>query len=311
MGDPAEKISKSTSGPLSEQIGGFLQYLEVEGGLSPHTLSAYRDDLGQLNLFLQREQIGSLSKITPEEILEFCLDQKQKGHSPSTIARRLSAIRSFFKYLSAEGTHEIDLTLIDTPKRWKRLPDTLSLQEVLNLLSTVRQESGQPLAVRDRAILESLYASGMRVSEACDLKREHTDLSLGIARCRGKGNKERIVPLGRPAVESIRLYLDRERPKLAKGKDSPNLFLSRSGRRLSRDAVWRLLKKWSLRAGLSRAVHPHMLRHSFATHLLSGGADLRSVQEMLGHANIVTTQIYTHVDGDRLKREYKKFHPRG
>ena len=215
----------------------------------------------------------------------------------------------FYRFLVRERILKSDPTsLIDSPKLWKKIPQTLSLNEVDALLSQpdLRDRQG----IRDRAILETLYATGMRVSEAVNLKKDAVNLDVGFLRCIGKGNKERVIPLGKKAITSLKRYLEVSRPSLAKKKECEHLFLNRSGNKISRQSLWKIIKKYALLARIKKPIKPHILRHSFATHLLERGADLRSVQEMLGHSNISTTQIYTHVNKDRLKSIHKMFHPR-
>jgi integrase/recombinase XerD len=235
--------------------------------------------------------------------------QKDKGLAANSIARRLAAIKVFYRFLVRERILNSDPTsLIDSPKLWKKVPDTLSLNEVDALLSEPNLRNKQ--GIRDKAILETLYATGMRVSEAVNLKTDNLNLEVGFLRCIGKGNKERVIPLGKKAIISLKRYLGSSRTHFLKKKESEFLFLSRFGRKISRQSFWKLVKKYSKEARIKKPMRPHILRHSFATHLLERGADLRSVQEMLGHSNISTTQIYTHINKDRLKTIHKMFHPR-
>jgi integrase/recombinase XerD len=256
------------------------------------------------------------------------LYQKDRGLSVNSVARRLAAIKMFYRFLVRERILKIDPTsLIDSPKLWKKIPETLSLNEVDSLISqpNIRERQG----IRDKAILEALYATGMRVSEAVNLKVDNVNLDIGFLRCIGKGSKERVIPLGRKAIGSLRRYLLQSRPQLlgavensktinregrvSQGpnrKDSGFLFLNRFGKKISRQSLWKIIKRYAREARIKKTIMPHILRHSFATHLLERGADLRSVQEMLGHANISTTQIYTHINKERLKSIHKMFHPR-
>ncbi|MDD5108056.1 MAG: site-specific tyrosine recombinase XerD [Candidatus Omnitrophica bacterium] len=294
---------------MKELIDSFLGYLSVERALAKNTIIAYRQDLNIYLDFIIKRKIEALSKVAKNDIVEFMLSQKDGGVSPTSISRRLAAIRMFHRFLSRERVLKSDpTTLIDSPKLWKRVPDTLSLNEVEALISqpNVRDHQG----VRDKAILETLYATGMRVSESCDLKTNNVNLDIGFLRCIGKGNKERIIPLGKKAIHSINRYLEFSRPYFLKQKTSDYLFISRSGSKLSRQSIWKLIKRYSKEAKIKKVIKVHTLRHSFATHLLERGADLRSVQEMLGHSNISTTQIYTHIDKERLKSIHKMFHPR-
>ena len=294
---------------MKELVETFLNYLSVERGLSFNTLVSYRGDLKEYEAFLSARSAGALSGVTRGDIVGFMSAQKARGISSNSIARRLAAIRMFYRFLVRERVLKDDPSgLVDTPKLWKKIPDTLSVGEVEALLA--QPDLRRARGIRDRAILETLYATGMRVSEAVDLKTGSVNMDVGFLRCIGKGNKERVVPLGGKAVESIRLYLEKSRRKMLGKKQSDYIFVSRLGRRLSRQSVWKMIKSYALKAGIKKEIKPHLLRHSFATHLLERGADLRSVQEMLGHSNISTTQIYTHINKDRLKSVHKMFHPR-
>ena len=294
---------------MKELIDLFLDYLLVERALAKNTIVAYRADLNLYLDFIDKRGITVLSKATKNDIIEFMLFQKGEGISPTSISRRLAAIRMFHRFLARERVLKSDpTTLIDSPKLWKKVPDTLSLNEVEALISQpdVRNQQG----ARDKAILETLYATGMRVSELSNLKTNNVNLDIGFLRCIGKGNKERIIPLGKKAIHGINRYLEFSRSHFLKQKTSEFLFISRSGTKLSRQSVWKLIKRYAQEAKIKKSIKVHTLRHSFATHLLERGADLRSVQEMLGHSNISTTQIYTHIDKERLKTIHKMFHPR-
>ncbi len=294
---------------MKEFIDSFLSYLSVERGLAKNTILSYQEDLNSYMGFLAKHSIGALSKTDRNDIVSFMLYQKDKGLAANSVARRLAAIKMFYRFLVRERILKNDPTsLIDSPKLWKKIPETLSLNEVEAILSQpdLRDRQG----IRDKAILETLYATGMRVSEAVNLKKDNVNLDIGFLRCIGKGNKERVIPLGKKAIVSIKRYLEVSRPYLAKKKECGYLFLNRSGNRISRQSLWKIIKKYALAARIKKPISPHILRHSFATHLLERGADLRSVQEMLGHSNISTTQIYTHVNKDRLKSIHRMFHPR-
>ena len=294
---------------MKELIDTFLSYLSVERGLSNNTIISYREDLNKYLDFIEKSNIDALSKISKNNITAFMLSQKDKGIAANSIARRLAAIRMFHRFLARERILKEDpSTLIDSPKLWKRVPDTLTLNEVEALIA--QPDARSPQGIRDRAILETLYATGMRVSEAVTLRKDNVNLDVGFLRCIGKGNKERVIPLGRKAIASINRYLEVSRPKLLKDKQSEFLFVSRFGQKISRQSFWKIIKKHAKAARIKKAMKPHTLRHSFATHLLERGADLRSVQEMLGHSNISTTQIYTHINKDRLKSIHRQFHPR-
>lgn len=294
---------------MKELIDAFLNYLSVERGLARNTIISYKKDLNSYVDFLTGLSITALSKTDKNNVVSFMMRQKENGLSPNSIARALAAIKVFYRFLVRERVLKDDPTsLIDSPKLWKKIPDALSLNEVEALLGqpNLRELSGS----RDRAILETLYACGLRVSEASGLKKDDVNLEIGFLRCIGKGNKERVIPLGSKAVTAIRRYLDAARPKLLKNKESEFLFLNRFGKKISRQAIWKLLKKYARAANIKKPIRPHILRHTFATHLLERGADLRSVQEMLGHSDISTTQVYTHINKDRLKTIHRTYHPR-
>jgi len=294
---------------VKELIDSFLDYLSVERGLAKNTIIAYREDLNIYLDFIIKRGMNALSKVSKNDIIEFMLFEKNKGVSPISISRRLAAIRMFHRFLARERVLKEDpTTLIDSPKLWKKVPDTLSLNEVEALIS--QPNPRLPQGSRDKAILETLYATGMRVSESTNLKVNNLNLDIGFLRCIGKGNKERVIPLGKKAINSINRYLEFSRPHFLKNKTSEFLFVNRSGVKISRQSIWKLIKQYAKEAKIKKPIKVHTLRHSFATHLLERGADLRSVQEMLGHSNISTTQIYTHIDKDRLKTIHKMFHPR-
>jgi len=289
---------------MHELIDVFLNYLSVERGLSRNTIVSYQGDLNYYIDFLKARAMDALSKTTKNDIINFMLYQKDKGLAANSIARRLAAIKAFYRFLVRERILKINpASLIDSPKLWKKIPETLSLNEVDALLGqpNIRDKQG----VRDKAILETFYATGMRVSEVVNLKLDNVNLDIGFLRCIGKGNKERVI-----AVASLKRYLEVSRPQLLKKKESEFLFLSRFGKKISRQSLWKLIKKYAKTARIKKPMRPHILRHSFATHLLERGADLRSVQEMLGHSDISTTQIYTHINKERLKTIHRMFHPR-
>ncbi|MCM8780636.1 MAG: site-specific tyrosine recombinase XerD [Candidatus Omnitrophica bacterium] len=294
---------------MQELVEFFLNYLSVERGLAQNTVTSYQRDLNFYIDFLKSQSIGEIASTTKKDITNFMLFQKDRGLSTNSIARRLAAIKGFYKFLVKERILRFDpSSLVDAPKLWKKIPSTLSINEVDALLN--QPNLRQPQGIRDKAILEVLYATGMRVSESVNLKLDNVNLEVGFVRCIGKGNKERIVPLGRKAIYYIKRYIEVGRKKLLRNKESDFLFLNRFGNRLSRQSLWKIIKKYAQEAGIKKPIKPHILRHSFATHLLERGADLRAVQEMLGHANISTTQIYTHINKDRLKTIHKMFHPR-
>jgi integrase/recombinase XerD len=287
----------------------FLDYLSVERGLSKNTILAYRSDLKDYTGFLEAVAKKNVSASSREDIRDFMLHQKDKGLSVNSISRALAALRMFYRFLAREKLIKSDVSsYIDSPKLWKKIPDVLSLDEVERLIEA--PDLNTPQGTRDRAILEVMYATGMRVSEVAGLRVTDLNADVGFVRCLGKGKKERIVPLGTKAVAAVARYLEKIRPRLAKA-GVQELFLNRSGRRISRVSLWKLIKGYARKARIKKPIRPHILRHSFATHLLERGADLRSVQEMLGHANISTTQIYTHINKDRLRSIHKMYHPRG
>jgi integrase/recombinase XerD len=290
-------------------VEAFLDYLTVECGLSVNTLQAYQRDLQRFADFLEVSDAEGWGKVLPEQVVEFMVAEKARGNATISISRALVAIRMFFRFASSEGIVGRDITEhLESPRLWQNLPEVLDRRAVDRLLATPAATLDRwPL--RDKAILEMLYATGARASEVADLTMQSVNREVGYVLCIGKGRKERIVPVGRRALEALEAYLAGERPALDRRQD-PHLFLTHSGRRMGRETLWRLVKKYVVRAGVSAGVSPHTLRHSFATHLLEGGADLRVVQEMLGHVDIGTTQIYTHVDQNRLKAIHKRYHPR-
>lgn len=293
---------------MRDDIEAYLSFLELERGLSPTTRFSYRQDLQQFTAFLAQRRIGAFSRVQQVHVREF-LQSLRPAHSSATLARKLAAVKGLFRFL--EGQRRIDRSptaFIETPRLWRRLPQTLNVSEVERLLDSVSDEW---LGRRDLAMLELLYGAGLRVSELVSLDLSNCNFNAGFVRCIGKGNKERIVPLGRRAASAIQRYLDTERTRLIRRRpETQTLFVNRAGGRLTRQRVWQLLRRYA-RAGLiEKSIGPHTLRHSFATHLLERGADLRTVQELLGHANISTTQRYTHVDRARLKAVHGRYHPR-
>jgi integrase/recombinase XerD len=283
-------------------------YLASERGLADNSLHAYRRDLEDLEDFLSKRQ-RTLKTAAADDFRSYLQNQTRKGQSTRTVARRLAAIRSFLKYQIGQGKDVTPiLQQLERPKPERALPKVLSRAQVNQLIAAPDPKS--MLFARDVAILELLYASGLRASEICDLKLRDVNFQVGCVRVLGKGMKERIVPLGRAATEAIQRYLSDSRPQLDRTK-SDRTFLSRTGRPMERIGLWMLVEKYGRKSGLLKNISPHVLRHCFATHLLGGGADLRVVQELLGHSDIATTQIYTHVDSSRLKSVHSKFHPRG
>ena len=295
---------------MQEFLEEFINYMAVERGLAQNTLLAYRRDLTKYISFLKDKGLDKINRVIRDHVTQFMFDQKQKGLSANSICRSLAAIKMFHRFLVRERLAVEDPTnLLDTPKLWKRVPEYLSIAEIEAMINATKGKGWQD--IRDNAILELFYASGMRVSEVVNLRIENVNLDIGYVRCVGKGSKERIIPIGKRAREAVKKYIESVRPKLAKETIPPFLFLSRLGKKISRQSLWKMMKRYALKANIKKEIKPHTLRHSFATHLLEHGADLRSVQEMLGHSDISTTQIYTHVDRERLKNIHKQFHPRG
>lgn len=295
---------------MQELVDSFLSYLSVERSLSKNTIVSYRRDLEKYIRYLKDSNINSLSQTARKNISDFMFGLKDAGLSAVSIARNLAAIKVLYRFLVRERILTTDpSSLLDSPKLWKKIPDVLSGPEVEALLEAPDLKTARGL--RDKAILELMYATGLRVSEAVNLKIQDVHFDAGFLRCIGKGSKERIVPLGKESIQAVKKYLEEARPKLARpGREDAFLFLSRLGKKISRQSFWKLVKHYAKRARIKKDIRPHTLRHSFATHLLERGADLRSVQEMLGHADISTTQIYTHIDKNRLKMIHKNFHPR-
>jgi integrase/recombinase XerD len=304
--------SLSHARPFEHLVLDFLAYLEFERGLSRNTLEAYRSDLLQFGRFLERRDADATAA-TAADIGDF-LGELAEGNgrppaSPATIHRKTACLRSFYRHLRREGLRESDPTAsITGPRRGRRLPKVLNRDEVAKLLS---QPTGTaPTALRDRALLELMYACGLRASEAIGVEVADVDMDDGVLRARGKGSKERVVPVGRAALEAVRIYLERGRPALVHGGIVAQLFVNFRGEPLTRQGLYKIVRRHAATAGLAERMSPHTLRHTFATHLLAGGCDLRSVQEMLGHADVATTQLYTHLSSARLKDVYFKAHPR-
>ncbi len=295
---------------LRFQVERFGDYLTLELGTSPLTLEAYRRDIERLVEYAKIKGAISPVDLTSRLLREFVYHLKDMGLAPSSIRRSISAVRTYFKFLMADGVVARDPSeRLETPKRWRTLPDVLTVDEIERLLAAPQLE--QPLAFRDRAMLELAYGAGLRVSEWISLGVKDVLFEDMLVRVFGKGSKERLVPIGRKAIGAVATYIRELRPKLEKGGGKGVLFLNARGEPLSRMGAWKILRGHVESAGITKAVSPHTLRHSFATHLLEGGADLRAVQEMLGHVDISTTQIYTHVDREYLRQVHKQFHPRG
>ncbi|MBS4173344.1 site-specific tyrosine recombinase XerD [Bacillus sp. FJAT-49736] len=296
---------------MEDRLKDFIHFMVVEKGLSKNTIMSYERDLKNYLLYIQKvEQITSLNDVTRVHIVHFLHHLKQQGKSSKTLARHVASIRSFHQFLLREKAADHDPSVhIESPQIEKTLPKVLNLSEVEALLES--PDEATPLGIRDRAMLELLYATGIRVSELIQLNLDDLHLTMGFIRCIGKGNKERIIPVGKTASNVMEKYINEGRPKLkAKQISTEALFLNHHGNRLTRQGFWKILKGLAKKANIEKELTPHTLRHSFATHLLENGADLRAVQEMLGHADISTTQIYTHVTKIRLKDVYSKHHPR-
>ena len=290
----------------------FLAYLEFERGLSRNTLEAYRSDLLQYGRFLDERGADAVSA-KPSDLSDFLADlaaeNGRPAASPATIHRKAACLRSFYRHLRREGILDSDPTAtISGPRRGRKLPKVLNRGEVATLLQ--QPHGTAPTALRDKALLELMYACGLRASEAIGIEVTDVDLEVGMLRARGKGSKERVVPIGRAAVQAVRIYLERGRPALVHGGIVAHLFVNFRGEPLTRQGLYKIVRRHATTAGLADRMSPHTLRHTFATHLLAGGCDLRSVQEMLGHADVATTQLYTHLSSDRLKDVYFKAHPR-
>jgi integrase/recombinase XerD len=285
----------------------FLDFLSVEKGLSVNTVLSYSRDVQKLFRFFRKEKIDWL-KAGEEDLIRFIHHQSRAGLSPRSMARIISSLKSFYRFLVLDGILKKNPAVnLSSPKTWLALPKFLTVKEVESLLSQTEEENVR--GIRDKAMLELLYATGLRASELVSLKIKDLNMEDGFLLCLGKGGKERLVPIGESAVKAVRKYLDEARPKLLK-QSSEFLFVTQRGGAFTRQGFWKLLKVYARKAGLDLKISPHIMRHSFATHLLERGADLRSVQLMLGHSQITTTQVYTHVSRKRLRRVYDKFHPR-
>jgi integrase/recombinase XerD len=294
---------------MNGMLDQFLDYLALEKGLTANTSEAYRLDLEDFIAWLRRRSVTSLNGVTRRHLTDYLLDLREKDRASATISRRLVAIRVFFRFLQQEGLLDLNITeAMDSPTLWKALPESLSVAEVDRLLNA--PDLSKPLGVRDKAMLELLYSSGLRVSELVNLELDDLRVEDGYIKCLGKGRKERIVPWGASARAHVGRYLDEVRPLWNRDPHQRKIFITRRDVPVSRKTVWFLIKKYALKAGSGRKISPHTLRHSFASHLLANQAPLRVIQEMLGHADIATTQIYTHVDHARLHAIHKKFHPR-
>ncbi len=310
--------TKLTEQSLGKVVKAFLDYLNIEAGLSENTILGYGRDLRDFADFCLTKGVKKPEAIDTEILFGYAKSLARQNKAEASINRSVVAIKMFMRFCKLMGHIDDDLTVfLESPKLWQKLPIVCNKEQVAKLLNSPDEK--EPYYLRDRALLEILYATGTRASEAAGLKIGDVNLKIGYVRCLGKGKKERVIPLNKAAITTIKEYIEQLRGKLVKPsspvrdglRHSDFLFLSRTGRALSRIEIWRIVKKYARLSGLSRQMTTHTLRHCFATHLLSGGADLRSVQEMLGHVDIATTQIYTHVDQERLRSIHKKYHPRG
>ncbi|MBI2440617.1 MAG: site-specific tyrosine recombinase XerD [Lentisphaerae bacterium] len=294
---------------MNALIDQFIDYLALERRLSPNTQAAYRADLVKFIRFLERRKLTTVNAVSRQHILDFLMEAKEHRLSLNSISRLFVAIKVFFRYLHQEGLLSRNITdVMESPRLWKVLPETLSLKEVERLLEAPAGD--KPQALRDRALLEIAYATGLRVSELCGLTLGDVHFDAGYLRCVGKGQKERVVPFSEKSGRVLKRYLAEARPRLSNDPRTSFVFLTRAGKAFNRKSIWKLFKQYAHKAGIIKPISPHTLRHSFASHLLHNGAPLRIIQEMLGHADIATTQIYTHVDSSRLKAIHEKFHPR-
>ncbi|MBI1853080.1 MAG: site-specific tyrosine recombinase XerD [Planctomycetes bacterium] len=293
-----------------ELLEQFVAYLSLEKGSSRNTVAAYRRDLGRFLAELDRRGLDPITLRGTDMVLDFLRSEKQRGQSVRSVARALAATRTFFRWLTLEGLIERDPTFtLEAPRVSRNLPTVLEPAEIERLIDSANPRT--PEGLRDRALLEILYGCGLRASEAAGLRLDSIHTAYRYLRCIGKGDRERVVPMSDASIVALESYLDRSRPALLRDRtDGGALFLNRIGRPLGRGGVWRAVKAAARRIGLPKRSYPHLLRHSFATHLLAGGADIRSVQELLGHASVATTQMYTHLDRDRLRAVHRKFHPR-
>jgi len=290
------------------ELEDFIHYIQIERGLADNTLKAYRRDLTKYLTYLKKEAIYEWEDVNHSVLTQFLYQLNDNGSSSATIARTLSTLRKFHQFLMMEGVMSTDPTVhLESPQKTRTLPKILSTAEVNQLLDI---DTDDPFSIRNKAMFEMMYATGLRVSELIHLSINDLHLTMGFVRSFGKGSKERIVPLGDPAKQATELYLEEARPYLLRGKVNDALFVNHLGNPLSRQGFWEILKTVAKEKGITKNITPHMLRHSFATHLLENGADLRAVQEMLGHTDISTTQIYTHVSRKRLKDIYSEHHPR-
>ncbi|MFQ5456147.1 MAG: site-specific tyrosine recombinase XerD [Nitrospirota bacterium] len=295
---------------MQQYLNRYLNYLTVERGVSQNTLDAYTRDINKFLTLVTNLKVSDIESVTKREVIIFITRLRESGISIRSITRHIVSIRRFYRFLLSEDIVKSDPTEnVESPKIWFRIPDILTINEIESLLNL--KKGVHPLGIRDDTMIEILYATGLRVSELVSLKIESINIEVGYIITIGKGSKERIIPIGEVALSKIKGYLSSSRNLLLKGKTSPYLFINRSGKGITRQGFWKLLKRYSAQAGIKKSISPHTLRHSVATHLLERGADIRSVQIILGHSDISTTQIYTHVAKERLKELHARFHPRG
>ena len=305
----SSSLREKGSASFEHHLDRLQQYLIVEKGLSRNTLAAYLSDLQRFKDFLQQEALPAFQNLMPDHITGYLAERRRQGVAARTLARELVSIKTLYRFLREEGTLAVDPTeQISTPQQRQVLPDVLNLDEVEQLLEAPDRDT--PLGKRDAAMLEVLYATGLRVSELVELTLGDVHAATGCIKVLGKGGKERLVPMGEVAAKRVEDYVLAGRLELAKGRQAAALFINRSARKLTRQALWKIVKKYVHQVAIHKSISPHTLRHSFATHLLAGGADLRSLQHMLGHVDISTTQIYTHVVQQRLQAVYRAHHPR-
>ncbi len=296
---------------MDDLVDAFLNYMSIECGLAKNTILAYSVDLKHLSLYILDKNIQGFESFEPLHLIGYIESERKRGLDQNSIARSVTAIKVFYKFLFLEGKIKTNpISAVSASKQWLKLPEVINHKDVEDLLNI--SDMSSCLGIRNKAILEMMYATGARVSEVASLETSFVNFDYKFTKCRGKGSKERIVPLGSKAIDAIKNYISDARPALLKNNnESIFLFLSKNGKPLRRENLWLIVKQCALKAGINKPVYPHILRHSFATHLLEGGADLRAVQEMLGHVNIATTQIYTHLEKSHLKDIHHSFHPRG
>ena len=304
-------LESTPATPLKDDIAAFRNYLQAERGMAANTVLAYGRDLERFSIWVANGGLADYQTPTIRELGRYVSHLRDEKLAPPSAARHLVALKMFYRFLRMEERAQPSaVELLNSPALWERIPQVLSPESVEKLLAAPTQLDRYFL--RDKALLETLYATGSRASEVVTLKLADLHIESAFCKCTGKGSKQRVVPLGKPALEALKQYLSELRPRLVRAvADAPWVFVSRGGKMLTREMIWNIVKKYAMRAGLSVKVSPHTFRHSFATHMLAGGADLRTVQELLGHANIRTTQHYTHVDRDRLRTIHRRFHPRG